>query len=66
LGTKGGVKEVLEHPWLREFNMDDLRNKRIKPPFKPKVSKHDLKDIRHFDEQFTNEEAVDSVVPKAR
>ena len=37
LGTKGGVDEILSHPWFAEINLDDMMNKRLVPPYKPEV-----------------------------
>lgn len=63
LGTKGDWKEVIKHPWLSDIDVDDLVNKRIKPMFIPKLSKRNIADISNFDEDFTAQEAVVSVVP---
>ena len=30
-----GDWEIKDHPWLKNFNWDDLLNKKIKPPFRP-------------------------------
>jgi hypothetical protein len=32
-----GVSEIKEHAWFRDFNWDDLYNKRIEATFKPKI-----------------------------
>ena len=63
LGTRGGIEEVMSHPFFSDLNLDDLVNKRIDPPFKPKLSK-DVFDVSNFDSQFTSEEAVHSVIPQ--
>ena len=31
----GGVHEVKDHPWLRDFPWDDLAEKKVQSPFIP-------------------------------
>jgi len=33
LGSNGGVKEILEHVWLQDFDLEGLKNKTIKSPW---------------------------------
>ena len=40
-------------------------NKTIQAPFKPKLS-DDVFDVTNFDNQFTSEEAINSVIPQAK
>ena len=42
-----------------------LQNKTIESPFKPKLSA-DVFDVSNFDEQFTREEAINSVIPQSK
>lgn len=35
LGSKNGIREVLDHPWLRELDADKIKDKSIEAPFKP-------------------------------
>lgn len=65
LGTKGGIEEVLAHPFLQTLDFEKLLHKQIEPPFKPKLST-DLMDVSNFDQQFTSEEAINSVIPTAK
>lgn len=56
---------MINHPWLKEINYDDLMAKKIKPMFIPQLSKKNPADISNFDEDFTQQEARVSVVPEA-
>jgi serine/threonine protein kinase len=59
LGRKG-LKEIKKHPFFSGINFDDLLKKKVKPPFKPNISK-DEKDITsNFDEEYLNLEISDS------
>ena len=49
----GGIEEIKNHAWLRDFNWSDLEKKRFKSPFVP--SKTD-----NFDEKNINEEWRDA------
>ena len=62
LGTKGGLDEIINHPWLKSLNMTDLMDKKLPAPFVPKLSDN-IFDVSNFDKQFTSEEAVNSVLP---
>jgi len=62
LGSKGGIEEVLAHPFLSTINFESLVDKQLEPPFKPKLT-DDLLDVSNFDNQFTSEEAINSVIP---
>lgn len=60
LGTNG-AEEIKAHPWFKSINWKDLSEKKIVPPFKPKISSS--YDVANFDEEFTSEEAYNSVLP---
>lgn len=62
LGTKEGFDEIMKHPFFSSLDFSELVNKKIDPPFKPKLSA-DVFDVSNFDSQFTSEEAVNSVIP---
>ena len=62
LGTKEGIKEVLEHPWFSEIDLDQLHLKQIEPPFKPELT-DDMDDTQNF--EFNEAEPVNSVVPQS-
>ncbi|KAK7789646.1 hypothetical protein R5R35_007710 [Gryllus longicercus] len=46
---------IREHSFFRDMDWDALEQRRVKPPFKPKISK---KDAVNFDQEFTKEEPV--------
>ena len=55
-----GLDEIKKHPFFSGINFDDLIKKKVKPPFKPNISK-DEKDITsNFDEEYLNLEISDS------
>ena len=56
-----GAEEIKRHPFFdKHIDFVKLRQKRIQPPFKPKVAS--AVDVSNFDELFTSEEPMDSVV----
>lgn len=57
LGSKG-AKEVKEHPFFAEMDWVAIYNKKIKPPFEPRISKKE--ETRYVHREFTDEDAVDS------
>ncbi|CAD8076208.1 unnamed protein product [Paramecium sonneborni] len=61
LGANGS-QEIKNHEFFREIDWDRLYNKQIQPPFKPKVFGH--KDLRHFDDMFTQEPPQDTPINK--
>jgi len=60
LGTNGAA-EIKAHKWFSTINWKDLSEKKVVPPFKPKISNN--YDVANFDEEFTSEEAYNSVLP---
>ena len=44
-----GFKEIKEHPWLIDFNWEDLTNKKMEPPFIPPQSDS------NYDKKYCNE-----------
>lgn len=66
LGTAGDWQEVIQHPWLKVIDIDDLLNKRIEPMYRPQLSRQDPADLRNFDEDFTTQEATISIIPAER
>ena len=47
-----GVQEIMSHAFFNNLKWDDIYNKRVKPPFIPKVT-HPA-DTRNFDTEFTS------------
>ena len=62
LGTRGGLEEVLAHPWFAELDHEKMLDKCIEAPVKPQLSA-DVLDVSNFDQAFTGEEALVSSVP---
>lgn len=65
MGTKDGIREVLAHPWLQDIDHDKLEKCKIEAPFKPTLTSNVL-DVTNFDKQFTQEEAVVSVIQQSK
>ena len=61
LGTRGGIEEVLAHPWLDAIDAERIFEKTIEAPVKPSLSSDPL-DVSNFDTAFTGEEAIVSVI----
>lgn len=51
----------MRHPWFQDIDWDLLIKKQVTPPFKPNVSDGDWE--KNFDEEFTQEEPINSFVP---
>jgi hypothetical protein len=62
LGTEGGVDAILEHPWFADLDIEAMHRKELEPPFIPELS-DDLSDVSNFDDQFTEMEPMNSVMP---
>jgi serine/threonine protein kinase len=60
---KDGAKKIKSHPFFEEINWEDIWNKRIIPPFIPKLE--DEMDLKYFDTQFTDE-SVESFTKNPR
>jgi len=50
------AEDIKKQPFFRDVRWSDLLQRRVKPPFKPKV-KHP-EDVSNFDEEFTSEKPV--------
>jgi len=55
-------EEIKGHAWFSDINWKDSYDKKVVPPFKPKVQ--DKYDLEYFDEEITMEEAGNSLVPE--
>ena len=42
LGFKGGVKDLMEHPWMKDVNWDLMKKKKIKAPFIPNIGEENF------------------------
>ena len=61
LGKKNGIEEIKTHSFFRDLNFDLVKKKKLKPLFKPNVSKEKF-DISNFDDYFTQMEIKESPV----
>jgi len=62
LGFRGS-EEIKKHKWFENIDWKLLSEKKVNPPFKPKVTGE--YDVDNFDTEFTREEAYNSVMPNA-
>ena len=53
LGTVGDFEEIKKHSWFKDIDWEKLYNKKIVPPFKPKVTGDAWMD--NFDQEFVQE-----------
>ncbi len=51
--TSADASDIMAHPFFRSINWNDLRQLKIKPPFKPEVQSPE--DTRNIDTLFLNE-----------
>lgn len=63
IGLKGGLEEIISHPWFAGIDVDALLARKLKPEFKPTLSSNPM-DVTNFDKMFTSDEAEVSVVPQ--
>ena len=59
LGKKG-LSEIQSHPFFGNLNFEQLKNKKLKSPFKPKVTEEDP--TQYFDEEYTSMATEESPV----
>lgn len=52
----GGEEAIKHHPFFRDIKWKDLEERKVKPPFKPKIK--NKKDALNFDTEFTKEDPV--------
>jgi len=60
LGSKDDVEDIKSHPFFKDLSWAKVMKKDIDVPYKPKVKAAD--DTSNFDNTFTNEPVVDSMV----
>lgn len=51
-----GVEEIMEHEYFKGINWDDLCERKIKPPYNPKVKTSD--DTKHINSKYLDEDIV--------
>jgi len=54
--------DIKQHPWFSDIDWEKLYKGEYKPDFKPKIG--NIKDTSNFDEEFTSEDVIHSVVPQ--
>jgi len=54
-----GAQEVKSHKWFKDIDWNALMQKKITPPFKPKITGD--YDVDNFDEEFTSEDPISSM-----
>ncbi|XP_056325745.1 protein kinase C epsilon type isoform X4 [Danio aesculapii] len=54
--TQGLEEAIKVHPFFREIDWVQLEQRRIKPPFKPRIKTK--RDVNNFDQDFTREDPV--------
>ncbi|XP_064177137.1 protein kinase C epsilon type-like [Anguilla rostrata] len=54
--SQGGEEAIRTHPFFREIDWVLLEQRKIKPPFKPRIKTK--RDVNNFDQDFTREEPV--------
>ena len=64
LGKEHDIDDIISHPWFKEFDVEDLLQKKIPAPFVPQISNPD--DTSHFDEKFSKLEVVESIIDPSR
>lgn len=56
VAAHGGEEAIKHHPFFREVKWKDMEERKIKPPFRPKIK--NKKDPSNFDSEFTKEDPV--------
>ncbi|ENN70698.1 hypothetical protein YQE_12643, partial [Dendroctonus ponderosae] len=54
--NQGCEAAILVHPFFKEIDWNALENRKVKPPFRPKIKNR--RDVANFDAEFTREEPV--------
>ncbi|XP_053956876.1 chromosomal serine/threonine-protein kinase JIL-1 [Anastrepha ludens] len=60
-GNSKNAAEIKKHPFFKGIDWDELKSKRRKAPFKPKLDSED--DTQNFSEEFTKQPVIDSPAP---
>jgi len=63
IGSKGGVKEILQHPFFKELDIDMLMQKKLTPTYMPEIGQ----ELAYFDQKLVKSDHVEmSVIPQDR
>ncbi|XP_039387371.1 protein kinase C epsilon type isoform X5 [Mauremys reevesii] len=60
VASQNGEDAIKQHPFFKEIDWVLLEQKKIKPPFKPRIKTK--RDVNNFDQDFTREEPVLTLV----
>ncbi|CAI2363261.1 unnamed protein product [Moneuplotes crassus] len=60
LGANQGAIEIMQDPFFKEINWNELKDKNVKPPFAPKNRSECC--VKYFSQEFIEEDAEDSFV----
>uniref|UniRef100_G7PM48 Protein kinase C n=1 Tax=Macaca fascicularis TaxID=9541 RepID=G7PM48_MACFA len=63
VASQNGEDAIKQHPFFKEIDWVLLEQKKIKPPFKPRIKTK--RDVNNFDQDFTREEPVLTLVDEA-
>ena len=55
IGALGGVKEILEHPFFSELDIDALLKKTLTPEYMPEITG----DLQYFDQRVVQDNSVE-------
>ncbi|XP_069351390.1 protein kinase C epsilon type [Eulemur rufifrons] len=63
VAAQNGEDAIKQHPFFKEIDWVLLEQRKIKPPFKPRIKTK--RDVNNFDQDFTREEPVLTLVDEA-
>ena len=63
VAAQNGEDAIKQHPFFKEIDWVLLEQKKIKPPFKPRIKTK--RDVNNFDQDFTREEPILTLVDEA-
>ena len=61
LGFVGGAEEVLDHSWFKDIELKLLFEKKLKPPFRPKIEENEM--LGNFKPRGKKDDIKESLVP---
>lgn len=61
LGSENGVKDVLDHSWFKDIDIDKIKQKAIKPPFVPSLSSES--DTKYYKLGRAGISMADTIIP---
>ncbi len=61
MGQNDDMDEILLHPFFADVDIEGLLNKKVTPPFIPKVKNKN--DLANFDPEVTQQHLAESILP---